>query len=228
MKKFDKLLYDIVYKKNKGYKFHRYHMTERDRGKVFFSNDITEQDVEIAKNILKIANANNQEDLFLSLTCVSLISAYEKRQANIAKHQGKEVHAHENYYAKKYVDVLILFAMKNNVDLTFYCAKDEKNRDITYINFAGVQFSYHNCVPVESMRFNAKHNVGKYQPIEWDQGVKFQNGAKEIFTFALHLKKLSKLNYINETPLDYANSFDLWQKGVKHKKESCKNNGREF
>lgn len=226
MRQFDKLLKGIIYKKNKGYKFHRYHMDESMRGQFFFSNDIMEEDVEIAKNILKITSVNNHEDLFLALTCVSLISAYEKRQASIAIHKGESVEPHKNYYAKKYVDILILFAMQNNVELSFYSQKDEKGRDITYIDFAGVQFSYHNCTPKESLAFNEKYGLGKFNQTTWNQDIKIQNGAKEIFTYALHLKNLSKLNYINETPLAYAESFKMWKKGSKTKKESSIN-GRE-
>ena len=52
-----------------------------------------------------------------------------------------------------------------------------------------------------------QRGLKQYGELNWNQNISFQNGAKEIFEFALHLKNTSDLMYINETPLEYAQSL---------------------
>lgn len=51
------------------------------------------------------------------------------------------------------------------------------------------------------------------------QAFAFQNGAKEVLKFALNLKNTNKLQYVNETPLEFANSI--------YNAQNKENNGRD-
>lgn len=211
MKDFGKLLYGVICKKNKGYKYHRYYVPDDNRQFFVKSLDISKKDVEIATNILKIMDINNQEDMFLGLTCISLLSAYEKRQKVIAKHSNKlivECACEDNLYLyKAYVNKIIVEALKKNLDFSFCVKPDDKGLDVTYITLAGVQFSFHSGNTGKTAMFAQEHKLKQYQEQAWNKGFAFQNGAKDIFMYALHLKNTSKLRFIEEKPLNYAKSL---------------------
>jgi len=211
MRDLGKLLYGIICKKNKGYKFHRYFVPEDNR--MFFtkSMDISAKDVEIATNILKIININTEEDMFLGLTCVALLSAYEKRQKLIAKHHGKQLAecvCEDNLYSyKAFANQIIIEGLKKNLDFSFCVKPDDKGVDVTYVEIAGIQFSFHNGNASKTAKFAQKHNIRQYKNLEWNRNITFQNAAKDIFLYSLHLKNTSKLKYIDEKPLEYAKSI---------------------
>ena len=211
MRDLGKLLYGIICKKNKGYKFHRYYVPEDNR--MFFtqSMDISEKDVEVATNILKIININTEEDMFLGLNCVALLSAYEKRQKLLASNKGKKLAesvCEDNLYLyKAYVNKILVEGLKKNIDFTFCVKPDDKGIDVTYITIAGIQFSFHNGNASKTAIFAQERGIRQYQDQSWNRNITFQNAAKDIFLYALHLKNTSKLKYIDEKPLDYARSI---------------------
>ena len=211
MKDFSKLLEGVICKKNNGYKYHRYFVPEDNRQFFTKSMDITPSDIEIATNMLPILNINNREDMFLGLTCVAMLSAYEKRQKLIAKHNGKELKAcaHEDnlYMYKDYVNKIITEGLKKDIDFNFCIKPDDKGIEVTYITLGGVQFSFHNGNSGNVARFAQEHNFKQYKDQDWNKGITFQNAAKDVWLYALHLKNTSKLRYIDEKPLDYAKSI---------------------
>ena len=96
---------------------------------------------------------------------------------------------------------------------------DTKGKDVTYITLAGVQFSFHSTNASETAKRAMENGDRQYQEQEWDKNFAFQNGAKEVFEFALHLKNTSKLDYIYETPLEYATSLRNSEKGKEYSGE---------
>lgn len=219
MKKLEDLLHGVVCKKNKGYRFHRGCVGKDD---IFFTKslDITKTDVEVASNILKIININTREDLFLGLTCVCLLSSYEKRQKILANHKGKELRSavadDKLYHYKSCVNEMIIQALKNDIDFSFCIKKDAKGQEVTYVEVGGVQMSFHNGNTSATAKFAQEHGIRQYKDMEWDKSFAFQNGAKEAFLFALNLKNTSKLSYIYEKPVDYAKSLYREQKGMEN------------
>ena len=125
MRDLSKLLQGVICKKNKGYKYHRYYVPEDNRQFFTKSIDISEKDVEIATNILRILNVNTQEDMFLGLTCVALLSAYEKRQKLIKKHNGKElaslVSEDKLYSYKAHANNIIVAGLKKRIRFFILC-----------------------------------------------------------------------------------------------------------
>ena len=211
MKDLSKLLHGVICKKNKGYKYHRYYVPEDNRQFFTKSLDITPQDVEIATNILRILNVNTQEDMFLGLTCVSLLSAYEKRQKLIKKHNGKELASlvcEDKLYAyKTHANNIVVEGLKKGLDFSFCVKPDNKGIDVTYVELAGVQFSYHNGNTSKAAKFAQEHGIKQYKNLEWNKNISFQNAAKDVFLYALNLKNLSNLKYINEKPINFAKSI---------------------
>lgn len=218
MKDFTKLIQGVVCsRKNNGYKMHRVYINQENKHYFTKSLEISKTDVLIAENILKILSVNTKEDFFLGLTCVSLLSSYEKREklkAKFAQDDVKESKAADNlYYYKGMVNKLIKDALEKDLDFTFSIDHDAKGLDVTYITLAGVQFSFHSANASETAKRAMENGDRQYQEQEWDKNFAFQNGAKEVFEFALHLKKTSKLDYIYETPLEYATSLRSMEKG---------------
>jgi len=212
MKDFAILVKGIVCNnKNKGYKYHRAYVSSENKNYFTKALEITAKDVEIAENILKIININTKEDFFLGLTCVALLSSYEKREKYKAKFAGDDTKlckCQDNlYYYKGVVIKLIKDALDKDLDFSFYIENDAKGNEVTYISLAGVQFSFHNANASETAKKAKENGERQYQEQEWDKNFAFQNGAKEVFEFALHLKNTSKLDFIYETPLEYATSL---------------------
>lgn len=215
MKDFSKLLQGVICKKNRGYRYHRMCVDEKTwpTGNVLFQKSlpISKSDIEIATNILPILKVNTIEDMFLGLTCVTMLSSYEKRQKYIAKVNGNKakecVFDTNNYFYKGYVRKIITEGLKNNLNFTFCVKKDDKDIPVTYITLGGIQFSFHSG-DTEILAEVAKNNsMPQYKEQEWNKNFSMQNGAKEVFEYALHLKNTSKLAYINETPKEYAYSL---------------------
>lgn len=207
MRKFDDLLHSVIYKKNLGYTRHTFRNKVDNRRFYTNSLNITNEDISIAKNILKIISVNNEEDLFLGLSCVTLISSVAKRiEANLAPNISNSFTKECLYGCKKYVTTLIDYALQKNLDFSFCFGKDESGNDITYVELAGVQFSFHKTNSKEIADFAKEKGYKQYKDLDWNHSFAFQNGAKEAFQYALHLKNLSPLKIINEKPLDYANS----------------------
>lgn len=181
MKDFGKLLQGVICKKNLGYRFHRAYVPE---GQFFTKSlEITPKDVEVAQNILKIINIKNREDLFLGLTCVALLSSYEKREKAKAKYNGntsRECVAHDNLYLfKGCVNKLIIEGLKHNIDFKFCVKKDAKGADVTYISLAGVQFSFHNTNTARTVEFARDNGLKQYSDLEWDRLLLFKTELKK-------------------------------------------------
>lgn len=203
-----KVLVKVVKKKNLGYTLHRV-----NKNKVYFTEalPISELDVIIAKNILEIISIKTKEDLLLGLSCVVVLSANEKRKRLLSKinkdEQNQAISQDKLYYYKAKVNVMLAEAIKKDLDFTFDIKKDAKDIEVTYISLSGVQFSFHNTNTSSTLKNAKENNFRQYKDQEWDKNFSFQNGAKEIFEFALHLKKNSKLRYIKETPIEFATSL---------------------
>ena len=74
------------------------------------------------------------------------------------------------------------------------------------MELAGIQFSFHNGNTSKAAKFAQEHGIKQYKDLKWNKNIAFQNAAKDVFLYALNLKNLSKLRYIDEKPLDFAKS----------------------
>lgn len=211
MKDLTNLIKGVVCKKNLGYKYHRF---SHNTNTPFYTKalNISKNDVDVAKNILKIIQINNREDMFLGLTSIALLSSYEKRKMLSAKYLNKELAKNvceDNLYLyKACVNDIIVQGLKKDLDFSFCVKKDNKNLEVTYVELAGVQFSFHLGNTSKTALFAQNNNFRQYKDLEWNRKITFQNGAKEIFLYALHLKNTSNLRFINERPIDYARSIN--------------------
>ena len=111
------------------------------------------------------------------------------------------------YYYKGCVNKLIVDALKQHLEFGFCVKEDEKKREVTYVSLGKVQFSYHFGNTSHTAKVAQEFGFNQYQEQDWNRNISMQNGAKEAFTYALHLKNTSNLRFIDETPLEYATSL---------------------
>lgn len=175
------------------------------------SLEMTADDVAIAASVVKLVDIQNKEDMFLGLSCVVLLSAYAKYKENVAKHTGNKlaenIFTDNLYYYKSCANEIIIEALKKDLDFSFCVKPDGSKGNVTIIEIAGTQFAFHNGVTSETLKYVQEHGIKQYkEDLTWKDEAHFQNAAKNLFTFALHLKNTSNLRIINEKPIDYAKS----------------------
>lgn len=197
MKNLGVLLNNVVVKKSYGYKFHTF---RGNKNALSNSLKISKTDFCIAKNMLKNLTLKTTEDYVFALSCLTMMGASSKQNANQSKQEEKISYA----FRRKSLYNILATAITNGADFSFSCSEDIKNNaPVTLINIAGIQFSMH-IDSTSIKKYCEENNINVYKEEEYNPNFKMQNGAKELFLFSLHLKNLSN-TLSNERPLNYYN-----------------------
>ncbi|MBE5746037.1 MAG: hypothetical protein E7359_01985 [Clostridiales bacterium] len=197
MKSLGQLMKKVVVKKSYGYRYHTFR-TDSKKPMTIKSQDIDKIDVCVATNLLNNLIIKNEEDILLALTSLSLLGAGAKQLKVKGELRQDNMYAFRRYHFYK----IMAASIESGIDIKFAAGFDERNNQpVTYVELAGIQFSFH--INSESIiDFCKENNINIINETDWNKNFATQNGAKEMFTYALHLKNLSN-TLTGERPKEY-------------------------
>ena len=168
---------------------------QQEKAEIDEKEYIKEEDYLVATKIVKEHKVKNPLELFLYCSALNLLNAYEKQEKT------------HNYWFKNAVEKAILdmiFLFEGREDMSFYMEKKygdkPRNRDrlfpnVTYINIAGIQFSFHQAgfstetsrLIEEESQLAENGETSLYKEQEWEK-LRLQNVASTLFKFAVKLQ----------------------------------------
>lgn len=135
--------------------------------------NIAVEDVEKADINVRCMALESIEDYFLFFSSLNLLNSYVKKDyANSKKYNFKKE-------VTKGIESLIAWK-PDGITYSY-------NKDISVIDVAGLQFSFHNIEISKLLEQKSKYNT----EINWD-GIRLQPSAVSIFNFANSLRGLTK------------------------------------
>ena len=154
---------------------------------------ISDIDVVKAYSILYHALIENEEDVYLFLSCINLLSTYAK--------QNKKKISYSFKSRIFFLNELLAYNDFNNIKVSYFYTKSQS---LFMVMVKDVQFSFHNVI----IEKGAWDLLKKYQAqLSWD-GIRKQMCAKTVFDTALSKENLTKKTR------DYNDLFEFLDKKV--------------